>query len=346
MEVVAQEAEQPACNGQHIEHGRQVAMQEAHVGEDQAGDQPHPAGQAVQPVDEVEGVDHQHDPEDGHHRRQPAQVHLEQAIEADGFDADSAQVGEPGRGELYGELLRGLQALEIVEQPDRKGEHRAEHEQQVLGLHHERPGHRGKEQRGQAQGEVEGDEYGGPADAWNGCGVHLAPVRLVDQAAGRGQPGEQRYQHERQAERAGEDEQGEQQERVQGHGSLTLLVEGVVQGLHLRRCGVGEAEGDLALAGCGDLVLEGHGDGEPAAQVQVPLVVFVLGGRHGEAQGLGRGEQLPVGGQDLFQGFAVFSGVGREEAGKGRQVFLFVGRGIGVQEGVDALAGLGFWGLR
>jgi hypothetical protein len=183
-------------------------------GEDGEGSEESGAdGQAVESVDEVEGVGATEEPEDGEGQSPP----VGELESAEAVDLDAAPVGQGGGGELAEELLPGLEAEEVVEEAGGEDDDRGwgEFPDQREGLLDDVPAFEGGEHEEAERREV-GEGDGEAADAWDGAGVKLAAlVRAVEATQAEAEVADEG----REEEGEGEGGEGEEEEGVHG-GSL------------------------------------------------------------------------------------------------------------------------------
>ncbi len=141
VEVEGQEAEADAACGHGHQRSDVVAGQEAEPlqpdavdGEGAAADRHHAGGQAVQAVDEVDGVGQRDDPRCGD-ERDDARREDEESGQRDLqlVHRHAAEVQDARREDLPGHLRRGRHVADVVDQPD--GEHgaRRQHDARHLG---------------------------------------------------------------------------------------------------------------------------------------------------------------------------------------------------------------------
>ena len=170
VHVVGQEAQAPAGQGGH-EDGH-IGLAD-HQGDDQQGhgaDGGHAAGQAVQAVDEVDGVGDGHDPDHRHGDGQPAQLPVQVRGEhvgvGDGLDHVAGEHRHQGGHDLHHEFEHGGQGVDVVKDAQHHDDHGAQQHAPHLG------GQLQKEQHA----EQEAQEDGQPAHAGDGVVVHAAAV--------------------------------------------------------------------------------------------------------------------------------------------------------------------------
>lgn len=170
VQVIGQEAQAAAHQGRHQEGHLGLPH---HQGDDQqrhGADGGHAAGQAVQAVDEVDGIGDGHNPDDRHGVGQPAQVPVriggENVGVGDNLDDIPRADRNQGGDDLHHEFEGGPQGVNVVKNAQHHDDYRAqEHSPELRGDLHE-------DQRADEKAQ----ENGQPAHAGDGVVVHPAVV--------------------------------------------------------------------------------------------------------------------------------------------------------------------------
>ena len=155
-------------------------------------------GQTIEAVDEVEGVAHPDEPEDGQRQREVTQqYHVTEGV-CQRSDLESVVVEIDGRQELYEHLGPRRDAHEVVDEPDEGHRAAGDQEMQVPVVHAEavREGLR-HDQDEDAEAERERCVDRQSADPRHRRRVQLPPsVGPIEPAATRGEPRDHRREHE------------------------------------------------------------------------------------------------------------------------------------------------------
>ena len=126
-------------------------------------DQRRSAGQAVEAVDQVEGVGHRHQPEGREGKGEPTEgKRAPSEGKGEGFDPETTREEGSGDQQLHRQLLFGVQTRQIVHQAQEEDQNETPYEEEVVpgnreSLHEDRKVGRGEEK----EEEVEGAEKAG-----------------------------------------------------------------------------------------------------------------------------------------------------------------------------------------
>ena len=201
VEVVAEEPQQAAGQADHEEGHEGAVVREAHPEDGGRGGQRDAGGEAVEAVDEVEGVRDAHNPEDGEGEAEEPQVEGSER----GGDGVGPVAGPPHPRrdqDLDGELDARAGAVQVVvDAQGGHGEAAQDEGEGTLRLAPEEPAHTGvEEEEGDERG-VEGDHDGHAAETGDGPAVDLPGGEgVVEHAGADGCPADQGGEHERDGE--------------------------------------------------------------------------------------------------------------------------------------------------
>ena len=169
VEVIGDEAQAGARQGRHDDGHVPFADQQGDHQHSHASDAADPHGQTVQPVDQVDGIGHQNDPEDGDGHAEPAQDQPalgKQVGVGEDLDADAVAHGDAGGDQLQDELRPPLEGVDVVNDPG--GHHHHAAQQHAPHLDVDLGEDQGRQQKAQ--------EHGQAAQTGDGMVVHPPPV--------------------------------------------------------------------------------------------------------------------------------------------------------------------------
>jgi hypothetical protein len=203
-EVVRQEAQQRAGQGDADAQRERLTRLPGEHRQRGRHDRRHSAGQAVEPVEQVEGVRDGDDPEGRRHPHEPARQLDRGARERVGEAEDLEAVGdhEQRRQHLEAELRARAQAEAIVHDAQREDHPAAQQQPPQLGV---RQTHRGELGHGEGRGEARRHRQP-PEQRHVLPHAHLALVGSVHGADAQRQPAHQRRAENRHAEGDGTDD--------------------------------------------------------------------------------------------------------------------------------------------
>ncbi len=214
-EVVGQEAEQCAEEGEAREHAHGLARLERDEGERRADDAADAGGQTVEAVHQVHGVGDAHDPEPGHDPHQGFRESPDLQRERVGqmVDAETVEDGDGGGRHLERQLGARRKCLAVVDHADREQDQRTE--QLTLDVAAIRVLAAGQDQRhGETDEEAERDRDAAE-ERDVAAQVDLARIGPVDRAE---RVGDARGDRRRRGRHRGGDREGCQVlERAHGH---------------------------------------------------------------------------------------------------------------------------------
>ncbi len=210
LPVVAQEPEAGARHRRHQEDRAPVAERHGVDQQARGDDRHHPAGEAVQAVEQVDRVGHPDDPEHRHDLREHPEVDRSQAGHAQGVDPPAHGDQQRRGGDLDQELLPGRDADHVVDHPDQEHQARRQGEGDGGGA---RDLGRERHPLGQdraAAGRRQPPDDRHPAQAGHRPGLELALAGVVeglDRDRDPGDEGHQRVRHQAGDERREDSEQ-------------------------------------------------------------------------------------------------------------------------------------------